>query len=118
MKLDPMNNNIGYRLGRLFATLEKIQLEANPGIDNTFRRIHYGMAMSRPVTAFGELMNLSKEQLAKIQDAALRTSLEKLLADIAEYTRDYPAFLNMSDQSMFTAGYNKQNQDFEARIFE
>jgi len=37
MCLDPENKNIGYRLGRLFSVLEKIQTEANPGINATIR---------------------------------------------------------------------------------
>jgi CRISPR-associated protein Csd1 len=37
MGLDPSNMNVGYRLGRLFAVLEKAQEEANPGINATIR---------------------------------------------------------------------------------
>ena len=37
MSLDEANINSGYRLGRLFAVLEKIQEEANPGINATIR---------------------------------------------------------------------------------
>ena len=44
MSLDSTNNNVGYRLGRLFAVLEKIQEEANPGINATIRDRYYGSA--------------------------------------------------------------------------
>ncbi|NLE42833.1 MAG: type I-C CRISPR-associated protein Cas8c/Csd1, partial [Lentisphaerae bacterium] len=37
MSLDRENADVGYRLGRLFAVLEKIQQEANPGINATIR---------------------------------------------------------------------------------
>lgn len=56
VSLDINNPNIGYRLGRLFAVLEKIQEEANPGIKNTIRDRFYAAASSAPVTVFGRLM--------------------------------------------------------------
>ena len=52
MSLDEANKNAGYRLGRLFAVLEKIQEEANPGINATIRDRFYGAASSTPVTVF------------------------------------------------------------------
>ena len=54
MALDTGNTNIGYRLGRLFATLEKIQEEASPGINATIRDRFYGAASGTPVAAFPE----------------------------------------------------------------
>jgi len=42
MGLDLSNMNVGYRLGRLFAVLEKTQEEANPGINATIRDRFYG----------------------------------------------------------------------------
>lgn len=58
MSLDTNNTNAGYRLGRLFAVLEKIQEEANPGINATIRDRFYGSASSAPVTVFPHLMKL------------------------------------------------------------
>lgn len=56
VSLDTTNTNKGYRLGRLFATLEKIQSEASPGINATIRDKFYGAASSTPVTVFGNLV--------------------------------------------------------------
>ena len=52
MSLDTTNNNIGYRLGRLFAVLEKAQEEAIPDINATIRDRFYGAASSTPVAVF------------------------------------------------------------------
>ena len=65
MSLDEANINVGYRLGRLFAVLEKIQEEANPGINATIRDRYYGAASSRPVTVFSTLLKLKNHHLSK-----------------------------------------------------
>ena len=50
--LDISNLNPAYRLGRLFAVLEKIQEEASPGLNATIRDRYYGAASSTPVAVF------------------------------------------------------------------
>ncbi len=51
MELDINQPSVGYQLGRLFATLEKIQEEANPGINTTIKERYYGgAACATPVT--------------------------------------------------------------------
>ena len=79
VSLDESNPNIGYRLGRPFAALEKIQQEANPGINATIRDRFYGAASSTPVTVFGNLMRLKNHHLAKLESAGRRVFFEKLL---------------------------------------
>ena len=50
--LDLENTSPAYRLGRLFAALEKIQEEASPGLNATIRERYYGAASSTPVAVF------------------------------------------------------------------
>lgn len=52
VSLDLTNNNSGYRLGRLFAALERAQERANPGLNATIRDRFYGAASSTPVSVF------------------------------------------------------------------
>lgn len=111
MSLDPENKNIGYRLGRLFAALEKVQSDANPGINATIRDRFYGAASSTPVSVFGNLIRLSQHHLSKLSDG-LRIKRERQIQDIICCIGDFPAHLNMTDQGRFAIGYYHQMQDF------
>ena len=112
VSLDTANPNIGYRLGRLFATLEIIQSKANPGINATIRDRFYGAASSTPVTVFGNLMRLKNHHLAKLENSGLRIFYEKLLSEIMSDINDFPAHLRLEDQGRFAIGYYHQIQDF------
>ncbi len=115
MSLEPENKNIGYLLGRLFATLEKIQEEANPGINATIRDRFYGSASGTPVTVFGNLMRLKNHHLAKLESDGRRIYLEKLIGSIIDGIdgkRGFPATLPIEDQGKFAIGYYHQRQDF------
>ena len=118
MSLDPKNTNIGYRLGRLFATLEKIQQEASPGINATIRDRFYGAASSTPVTVFGNLMRLKNHHLAKLENVGRRVNLEKLIGQIMDGIDDFPAHLKLEDQGRFAIGYYHQMQDFYTKKSE
>ena len=113
MSLDVSNTNPGYRLGRLFAALERIQENANPGINATIRDRFYGAASSTPVAVFANLIRLSKHHLAKIENAGLRVNLEKLCGEIiGEIPAAFPTHLPLADQGSFAIGYYHQRQDF------
>jgi len=118
MSLDETNSNIGYRLGRLFAALEKIQLEANPGINATIRDRSYGAASSSPVTVFGNLMRLKNHHLAKFDSPGRRIYFEKLLCQIMDGVNDFPPHLILADQGRFAIGYYHQMQDFYTKKSE
>ena len=112
VSLDETNNNPGYRLGRLFAVLEKIQEEANPGINATIRDRFYGAASSTPVTVFSTLMKLKNHHLAKLDNRGRAVNLEKLIGQILEGVQDFPSQLALSYQGRFAIGYYHQRQDF------
>lgn len=101
-----------YRLGRLFATLEKIQEEASPGLNATIRERYYGAASSTPVAVFTTLMRLKNHHLAKIQNKKRVVYFEKLLAEIMSGISDFPVHMNLPDQGRFAIGYYHQRQDF------
>lgn len=112
VSLDLENGNQGYRLGRLFAALEKIQEEANPGLNATIRDRYYGAAASTPVTVFSTLMKLKNHHLSKIDNKGRVNNLERLLGEIMSGVTDFPRHLSLQDQGRFAIGYYHQRQDF------
>jgi CRISPR-associated protein Csd1 len=111
VSLDKENTNVAYCLGRLFATLEKIQEEANPGINATIRDKFYASASSAPNTVFGNLMRLKNHHLAKLPQGRA-VYFEKLLGEEISKFASFPAHLSLDEQGMFAIGYYHQRQDF------
>ena len=109
MSLDKDNPNVGYRLGRLFAVLERIQQAANPGINATIRDRFYASASATPAAVFGNLMRLKNHHLAKLPKTAF---FEELIGEILSSVAAFPSHLSLEDQGMFAIGYYHQRQDF------
>lgn len=115
MSLDENNSNVGYRLGRLFAVLEKIQQEAHPSINSTIRDRFYGAASGSPVTVFGNMMRLKNHHLAKLENKSRRIYFENLIGGIIdgiEAEIAFPAHLSLKNQGRFAIGYYHQMQNF------
>ena len=110
VSLDPSNLSPGYRLGRLFAVLEKIQEDAQPGINATIRDRYYGAASSSPASVFPQLLKLKNHHLAKLDNPSFRGAHEKRLADIFDGIADMPPHLPMEEQARFAIGYYHQRQ--------
>ena len=110
--LDRDNPNAAYRLGRLFAVLEKIQEEANPGLNATIRERYYGAASSTPVAVFTTLLRLKNHHLAKLTNRGRATNFEKLIGEITGGIADFPLHLPLPEQGRFALGYYHQRQDF------
>lgn len=112
MELDVNQSSVGYQLGRLFATLEKIQEEANPGINATIRERFYGAACATPVTVFTNLLRLKNHHLAKLEHKGRVIEFERLLGEIMGNLTDFPAHLDLHEQGRFAIGYYHQRQAF------
>jgi CRISPR-associated protein Csd1 len=115
MSLDEQNRNIGYRLGRLFATLERVQSVSHPGINATIRDRFYGSASGTPSMVFGNLMRLKNHHLSKLDSTGQRIYFEKLISSIldgVEAKTSFPPHLSLEDQGRFAVGYYHQMQDF------
>ncbi len=66
--LDPDNPNPAYRLGRLFAILERAQEMASGGeLNATIRDRFYGAAAATPVTVFSRLLALKNHHRCEIR---------------------------------------------------
>lgn len=111
VSLDKENVNIAYCLGRLFAVLEKIQEEANPGINATIRDRFYASASSTPGVVFGNLMRLKNHHLSKLTSGRA-IYFEKLLGEVILKFTAFPTHLSLDEQGLFAIGYYHQRQDF------
>ena len=109
--LDLSNTHPAYRLGRLFAVLEKIQEEASPGLNATIRDRYYGAASSTPVAVFTTLLRLKNAHLKKLS-AGRTAQFEKLLGEVLGPVSEFPKHLPLPDQGRFALGYYHQRQDF------
>lgn len=107
--LDPTRSDPAYRLGRLFAVLEKAQEEANPGLNATIRDRYYGAASSTPVAVFTTLLRLKNHHLAKLPRGRA-VQMERLIGEIMDGLTDFPRQLALPEQGRFALGYYHQRQ--------
>ena len=110
--LDLENHSPAYRLGRLFAALEKIQEEASPGLNATIRERYYGAASSTPVAVFTTLLRLKNHHLAKLSNRGRAINFERLLGEIIDGVKAFPVHLSLVEQGRFALGYYHQRHDF------
>lgn len=115
MSLDENRTETGYRLGRLFATLESIQRAAmgkdvNAGIRDKF----IASASATPMTVFPYLLRLSQNHLKKVRrdKGGRAVNLERLTQAIVGDIHDFPSVLSPQDQALFFLGYYQQRQAF------
>jgi len=111
MGLDEGNKQIAYRLGRLFAVLEKAQEEAIPNANATIKDRFYGSASATPGLVFPQLLRMSQHHLSKINEGS-RILKEKLIQAILNDVDMFPSHLPLEEQGLFTLGYYHQRCAF------
>lgn len=117
VSLDKDNHSPGYRIGRLFALLEKIQEEAHPGIKATIRDRYYAAASGTPASVLPILLRMKNHHLSKLEKGRA-IYFEKLLQEVFEDISacGFPSQLSLDDQGRFAIGYYHQRQAFFTRI--
>jgi CRISPR-associated protein Csd1 len=120
-ELDVTQTDEPYRLGRLFALLERIQeVSALPQkLNATIRDRYYGAASSTPVAVFTTLLRLKNAHLNKLDQGA-KMYYEKLLGEVfgsleSPGLQSFPAQLTLPEQSRFALGYYHQRQSLFRR---
>jgi len=109
VSLDPNHPSVAYRLGRLFAALEKAQKDAlGENINATIRDRYYGSASATPRTVFPQLIRLGQHHISKSE----RGGHDKRIGEIMDGISEFPAHLSLDDQGLFAIGYYHQRQDF------
>ncbi len=108
MALDKENTNPAYLCGRLFAVLEKVQEEANPGLNRTITDSYFASASARPAVVFSKLIKLSKTHLKKLTDRQAGYWNWVMGEIIAKLDDAFPDMLSLADQGRFDIGYYQQ----------
>ena len=109
VSLDIQRSDPAYRLGRLFAVLEKTQEDAQPGINATIRDRFYSAASATPAVVFPRLLRTYQHHLAKLP-VGQKIGREKLVQEIMDGIDSMPAHLRLQDQALFAIGYYQQRK--------
>lgn len=119
--LNTESTNIGYRLGRAFAVIEKLQKDAG---NDTLRSSYFASASSTPSVVFPFLLRNANYYMKKAKSGDY---LHKVLSEILEPVAEFPAHLSLEDQGKFILGYyqqttelyrSKKNEDKEEKEHE
>ena len=116
MALNQESEDQAYVLGRLFAVLESIQKDANPGINTTIRDRYFNSACATPALVFPILIKLKNSHTKKLEREHpekkkwYEISLTEIIGKI-EMTKDgFPKQLPLEEQGKFMLGYYHQIQ--------
>lgn len=122
MGLDEQNTLPAYRLGRLFAVLERIQEGAlGKEVNATIADRYYGTASSVPYSVFPRLLAGCKNHLSKIRKdkPGYAVNLNKDLASVIEgLPSAFPKHFSIEQQGQFAIGYYHQKQSYFAKKSE
>ena len=118
MGLNEECKETSYILGRMFAVLESIQKDANPGIKATIRDRYFNSACATPASTFPILIKLKNSHIKKIDRESVSGKIyyEKLLTDlmgkldVSEENAGIPKRLSLEEQGKFMLGYYHQMQ--------
>lgn len=110
--LNEETKDVPYVLGRMFAVLESIQEEANPGINATIRDKYFNSSCANPASVFPILMKLKTSHIRKIEreKKGKKIYYEKLLTELAGKITEFPRTLTLEEQGRFILGYYHQMQ--------
>ncbi len=116
--LDMQQPDVPYRLGRLFAVLERLQEEAAKPrkLNSTIRDRYFGAASTTPVAVFTTLLRL-KVSHSKQLTPEYASFFERLVGEICgtvvdPKVNDFPRQLTLPEQARFALGYYHQRQSF------
>lgn len=109
MSLNEENKDVPYRLGRLFAVLEKAQSDSNKDLKSTINSKYFSSASTTPAVVFPVLLKLAQHHIAK-SDWGFKSNqwIEEVVSGIDKF----PAYMNLEDQGKFMLGYYHQRKAF------
>lgn len=115
MALDTENKDIGYLLGRLFAVLERVQIQSAGGegkLNTTIRDRFFGAFSTSPITVLPTLLKLKNHHISKLESG--KGYFESLIGQVMNdiNAKKIPAHLMLEQQAYLAVGYYHQRQDF------
>lgn len=127
VELNEQSAYLPYRLGRLFAVLEALQLEAFKDNNNrdskpntTIKDQFFSSACATPAVAFPIIVDRAQKYLRKLK-AKNKEGLARYYSDMMDdiignfEEKRYPAHLSLEDQGIFQIGYYHQRQRMYAK---
>lgn len=116
MALNENSRDTAYTLGRMFAVLEGIQEDANPGINATIKDRYFNSACATPASIFPVLLKLKNSQIRKLDSRGKEIYYETMLGELQgriemeDGQEAYPRHLTLEEQGKFILGYYHQTQ--------
>lgn len=115
MSLDTTSTNSGYRLGRLFAVLEKVQEEAVKGASATIKDRYFGAASATPGRVFPVLLRGTQNNIAKLRKGpetrGRAVHFDRLISEIVDGINAFQPTLRLEKQGLFAIGYYHQRKE-------
>ncbi|MBW2662985.1 MAG: type I-C CRISPR-associated protein Cas8c/Csd1 [Deltaproteobacteria bacterium] len=105
MALDTERREVSYLLGRLFAVLEKAQLDALGKVNATIKGRFFSAASATPASVFPRLLRLSQHHIEKAKYGYVS---DRRISEIMEHINVFPSHLNLQDQGLFAIAYYQQ----------
>lgn len=113
MALNEQSTNPAYLLGRLFAVLEKVQVEAIGDMNATIKDRYFTTACASPASVFPVLLRLAQHHISRAEYG--KTSdrrIQDILGLIQMDDNPIPRRLSLDEQGIFVLGYYHQRQNF------
>jgi CRISPR-associated protein Csd1 len=115
MSLDTERREVSYLLGRLFATLERAQLDALGKINSTIKDRFFSAASATPASVFPRLIRLAQHHIDKAEYGYVS---DRRISENLEHIDMFPAQLNLQDQGLFAIAYYQQKNAITREIQE
>jgi CRISPR-associated protein Csd1 len=109
VSLNEESTSVPYRLGRLFAVLEKAQSDSNKDLKSTINSKYFSSASTTPSVVFPVLLKLAQHHIAK-SDWGFKSN--QWIVEVLDGVDKFPAYLNQEEQGMFMLGYYHQKKAF------
>ncbi len=114
--LNENSTYVPYLLGRMFAVLEKIQKDANPGITTTIKDRYFTSACTTPALIFPVLIRLSQHHQRKLSEGSRRFYDQTIQEIQNKIDCTYPDRMTLQEQGAFYLGYYHQNQRLYTKV--